>query len=590
MTLGNHRKLSDKYLNDIEFSLLVQTSDDPYSLQIVTKVPSSKKKVCIVKVKDYLARFAFFHGWSNLDQIKIINEIIGEDNVLAIKKRSIRAEFLPSGVSLDLFNKFLVVDLMTSGSQCHLITFFESNAPVEEKTRTPFKIEKKIGFIQKDPQTFFFRTGDFLSSSIQLQFIASVLSTVLNDLLNKTLTDSIVQYYQSRTKLSKPEKKQKKTGQRSDILKELEQNIFDTGFTQLCQKGKQPYVVETEEEFIETAEKAFKNDAKYWEPIFGNIPLEQRTIKKLIEIKNIEKTKKQQITFNDFLFRFPTEEHLRGEYEGLQFKKERIYACLPRIQGEDPTYMFPGIRGSHKAPCCFVNPPKPASKATGIGIHKFGFDKILPAEREGYVSPFINLLDSKDIARFGVNYPTFMNCLDVAIISYTHTSQTFEKLLQQNSGQISPASAKQLLHLVLESKRQREINQCLTTRQVPKKNKLGLEPGQLTTSAVNYLTNLKKKYDDSQWENLAFDIGLILAKNVIILDRIEEYNTIITYPRLFPFYMFTDYIVLIKSINMEVPVYEILRHPNMIFTKDDEIVKFVLYCSSKAVESSRTFL
>lgn len=348
---------------------------------------TTKRGKCYCTSRNYLTVLKFIDNWS-IEQQHAIVSLFTDYTIVASKKTNIKFKYIPRPI----INKALFTvlrDVMFSGDLGHYILSTEVDTVLEKKLKDSFQMGNRRYNVVKPDVEIIFKATEYHTSPLEVSHAVYVFEQLVNEFFKKNL--EIIEYYERAVPdiVLIERQRQKKTKQLIDKLREAEPDIFGKKYTQDCQRSKQPYIVESEEEFESRLKEALKS---------VNLTLEQFLIDKAKEIK------KDSITLSEFLLWFP-DERSKDVYPK---SKPRLYACVPRTEGEVDklfSFPFPQIQDnlSLPVPCCFKL-IHDQTKRNVSSMYKLSFPKPVPANRKGGIPPYIGtILNEEEYWRFGVD-------------------------------------------------------------------------------------------------------------------------------------------------------------------------------------------
>ena len=384
------------------------------------------KNTCKLSTTDYLSVITFTTEWSRSDQDLVI-KLLEDFEIVAITKRDIRLELTPI-IPVNISYFFILLDILTSGKNCeHFITHerenvfitHNSSGEIETKKHSFYLDEKKFNFVK--PGLNIFIKSDIISSTIEVDYITRMISELLNEF--ETEKNSILSDYKNRVLISigkkldiKEVKKEKKTKQNVDVLRDAEPFIFkNTSYTQKCQKSRQPFIIDTPDTLRKRLEDTLKEP--YWRKELDLNDSEEVTIEKILEKYQVDDIK-------DLTLEFPTKELIELDSETYGKLTPKLYSCLPRKE-KDKSHIFPGVLHTTiknidgeeiRVPCCFKRKKDTtvnANKKVGFDSYPLGVTRDLYEGRQGFLPQYLgSILSENEYFRKGVKKPNFISILD----------------------------------------------------------------------------------------------------------------------------------------------------------------------------------
>lgn len=467
------------------------------------------KNSCTLVSQNYLTCLYFNSEWAREEQEMVIERLLSKFGVVATTKRDIRLEFIPAS-SINISYFFVLLDVITSGENCeHFVTHEQESAFVthkpsgdlETKKHSFYFDNKKFNFVR--PALNVLIKTDTLSSTVEADYVSKVISGLLHEFnMNK---DLIIQDYKKRVKTPskiQETKKEKKTKQNVDVLRDIEQKIFkNTSYTQKCQKSRQPFLVNDEETLVSQINASL--DDPYWQKELDLKAGEVATLEKILQKYNVQNVK-------DFILEFPSEQLIQQYPEVYSDIPPKLYACLPRKE-KDRSHVFPGILRSTiknsdgqdiKVPCCFKRRKDGESDTGAKKIstdYPLGVTRDLNEGRQGFIPHYLGSVLNEDYVRKGIKRPNFRSILDEVCKNDRRDleatfSSTWKQLLEERG-------------FFVEEETKKEIGEMVEDGEFIKKVNL---------------------------------ISFILKKNIVLFDTINMYNSVLIVPRLhtttiFPF-------------------------------------------------------
>uniref|UniRef100_A0A6C0JC12 Uncharacterized protein n=1 Tax=viral metagenome TaxID=1070528 RepID=A0A6C0JC12_9ZZZZ len=354
-------------------------------------------KLCSVMIDNYYIEILFFRNWVN-DEMKIdfINQLFG-DKILFSKID--RANYIINTRILKK-DKYIIHDLLLNGDNTDNIVVDEICSPQSKKNKDYVLINSKLSVISHLDDFIIIKVSKF--DGFFSKHIFGIWCNIFNEFYK--FQDKIRIHYSQNVKFLKEKVKVRKTKLRISNLYEAEPKIFGNNennqkFSQRCQRIRQPYIVDTIEEFYKKLTISIENDPEY-----SNIEISESDYVKPDNKIILEFLKDNSLEMEDLIKVFPREEEKHLYPESV---KQRLYACLPRNDKVDDKYKivhFQQNEGLLTIPCCFVLKHKD-DKSKNV-THKLGPNKDLKETRSGELPYYLNEIlpktDKEKYWRYGV--------------------------------------------------------------------------------------------------------------------------------------------------------------------------------------------
>ncbi len=383
--------------------LFINKSHDKISSDELYIFFKNGKKECKIFSKCFYSRLEFYHC-SEEEQKEILDWLSQFDKITS-RKSKIKIEIYPKEI-IPSNLKFVLLDIFMKQPEIVI-----NERDFVDKMRISFKVDKWFVIKKESESLIFFKNSESITSLISLQYCINLISQILR-LFNED-KDKIIDYYSARTKIVKTiSQKIRKTGLRSNILKKLEPEIFDkfdkknNNYPIRCQAKVQPYIVQNQKEF----EQNNKNIEKIFEEDYN---------------------KNSDITKESYVLEFPTED-VEEEYQkrGLKYNKKRLYACIPRSDG-NIEYRFPTLLVDKKGKyptsvCCKKNYIKSQSNITDTSFtYILKTNKKLEPRRKGEISKNLSMIIDKNFYRKGYDKPNFKNILKDVLLPKKYSTPDY---------------------------------------------------------------------------------------------------------------------------------------------------------------------
>lgn len=508
------------------------------------------KNTCKLFSHNYLTVLHFSTEWSRTEQTLIIDQLLSKFKIVAITQRDIRLELIPSN-NINISYFFILLDIITSGKHCeHFITHEQENVftthkpngDLETKKYSFYLDEKKFNFVR--PVLNVLIKTDNLSSTVEVDYISKMISELLNEFnVNK---QNIIDDYNKRVINATIQeiKKEKKTKQNVDILRDAEPKVFkNTSYTQKCQKSRQPFIIDNVEMLTSHLEASLQDP--YWEKELDLKTGEVATIEKILEKYQVNDVK-------DLTLEFPTIRLINEEPELYGLITPKIYTCLPRKE-KNRTHVFPGILGSTiknsdgqeiKVPCCFKRKKdiEPVDAVKRGDNYPLGPTRDLKEGRQGLIPQYLGSILSNKYLRKGAKKPNFLSILDEVCKNERREfeatfNNSWEKILQEREFFIGDETKKYVEQLLIQA-------------------------------------------DDRDFiENVNF-LGFILRKNIVLFDTINIYNSILIIPRLLTTTIFPSFDSFVGIRINSIGELESINTINSAYIHegDSEFSKYIKFC------------
>jgi hypothetical protein len=377
-------------------------------LQIEFEINSNL--ACMSLSRNYLTVLKFTSSLSSLTLQSFIINIFNRFQIIAITKRNIKIKYTPR----PSVNKSLIIplrDVMMTGELSKYMITTETDRPLEKKKRGSFMFAgKKVSLSMTETnEEIHFKISEKLVSYPEVLYFGYAITMFLKEFHQNK--DFIIAQYQKNIKSLTiiDIKKVKKTKKLIDNLREAEPTIFADIYTQDCQYQRQPYILDTKEEFTNILKELFGDD---------------KGLQSFLDKRSQELARKVEI--DDLILEFPT-----GEYETYYpLATKRYYACVGRKGLDSEKFPFPLVQKKSEtestynrfwskdleqflkirevlnekvrgAPCCF-HKLHDETRMPATTTHVLTSMKNVPPERKGVLQNYLSSFLGNDFYRYGM--------------------------------------------------------------------------------------------------------------------------------------------------------------------------------------------
>lgn len=359
-------------INSMSYNNLKRYNNTDVLSDKVYIVLVNNKNICKITIYENIVLMKFENLWND-ELINKLIKIFDFFEIVAITKSNIKF-YYNNNIKIHVDDKYILDDLLYTSDYSEYIYINEIN---KIKKKNNLYIDNiKFTLHEKVPNYITFKVSKYIEYYSDVIYIKSFLDYLFDEYNKKQ--KNIIKIYSS-IKKTKQKKKTIKTKLRIYNLNEKIPLLFNNynGYSQKCQKLRQPYIIDSIDEFKKNLQSALKS--KYPD-------MDENTLVDIFLNEN-------DLTLNDLVKELPEND--------IPNIPKKLYACIPReLNTNQFSKPIPGLIKNTIFPCCFDK--KCLTKKKVNSYHVLKYDKLLTAGRNGYVQLYISDMLGDDYLRYGV--------------------------------------------------------------------------------------------------------------------------------------------------------------------------------------------